>query len=915
VIPKPSRAIYPCQRVAFSLASGFMGYLASLFVSVLAFRKAAKYIRDYKYVIAFLFMCFGFIAIVWHLNLSSGKGYAWTPADLPNHPMGIARGIFPGRVVWMYDPDATSWDQSTGYWWEDNHIDQSVVSKMLSASIKRLTEKSTDSAAWEALFKYFNRNHGKGDIGYQPDEKIAIKLNLVNCDSHGTCDNASYTSPQIVLALLRQLVQNSGVPDSLITCYDVIRLVPSTIFERCHTEFPGVCFVDWEGEDGREKYNRETTCSIHWSEELNSEIGGGNATYLPTCVLEADYIINLANLKGHQLTGVTLCAKNHFGSIDADRDGTPYQYAPKAAGVHPYVAVHDFNFGPEWTFAQRDMETYNPLVDLMGHEHLGEKTLLFMIDGLYGAAHQGVKQREEYCKWLSSPFNNDWPSSLFVSQDGVAIESVGLDFLRSEPNMTEVYGNVDNYLHEAAQADNPPSGTFYDPEDDGTPLSSLGVHEHWNNAVDKKYSRNLGDGEGIELLALGIPWIGSPDSSSIDFNYGLVGESKAGQVKISNPGSVDLTVSSFDITGIDADMFICNQEPFSLSPGENKIVDVGFSPDTAGNYEAILNIDSDGGTVQITLHGKGMFAEPSILSITDVPEDQGNRVEVSWYASYYDFAEEMMYYTLWEKDLQNQWDSVGVMTATQKNPYMMPVPTFGNKTPSSEFWSLFKITANTLDSQIYQSVIDSGYSVDNIPPDVPTGLRAAPAGLSAIQLTWNEVDDDDLHCFKVFRGLEPDFDPSGIDPIAQTGDTLYTDDKVEMQIIYYYRICAVDVNENESGFSEPVSTVIHTSVPDQNSGPVQYALKQNYPNPFNASTILFYELPFDSEVILEIFNMRGQKVKTLVKSMKHRGIHRVIWDGSQDTGYPSPSGIYTYRLSASNGQEKYMAFKKMLFLK
>jgi hypothetical protein len=88
----------------------------------------------------------------------------------------------------------------------------------------------------------------------------------------------------------------------------------------------------------------------------------------------------------------------------------------------------------------------------------------------------------------------------------VAIESVCLDFLRAEQsipgsNIYEVYGKVDNYLHEAALANNAPSGAVYDPEQDGIPLSSLGVHEHWNNNTDKKYSRNLVAGNGIELIA------------------------------------------------------------------------------------------------------------------------------------------------------------------------------------------------------------------------------------------------------------------------------------------------------------------------------------------------------------------------------------------------------------------------------
>ena len=61
-------------------------------------------------------------------------------------------------------------------------------------------------------------------------------------------------------------------------------------------------------------------------------------------------------------------------------------------------------------------------------------------------------------------------------------------------------GGAQDYLHEAALAHDPPSGTFYDPENDGMAMASLGVHEHWNNPEDKQYSRNLGTGDGIELI-------------------------------------------------------------------------------------------------------------------------------------------------------------------------------------------------------------------------------------------------------------------------------------------------------------------------------------------------------------------------------------------------------------------------------
>jgi hypothetical protein len=74
---------------------------------------------------------------------------------------------------------------------------------------------------------------------------------------------------------------------------------------------------------------------------------------------------------------------------------------------------------------------------------------------------------------------------------------------------------VDNYLHEGAQAGNPPSGSFYDPGSTASRLASLGVHEHWNNALDKLYSRNRGGAEGIELLPRGGP-NGDPDGDGMN---------------------------------------------------------------------------------------------------------------------------------------------------------------------------------------------------------------------------------------------------------------------------------------------------------------------------------------------------------------------------------------------------------------
>lgn len=98
------------------------------------------------------------------------------------------------------------------------------------------------------------------------------------------------------------------------------------------------------------------------------------------------------------------------------------------------------------------------------------------------------------------PFDGDWPCSLLGSMDGVAIDCVGTDLLTTEFPDAPDMPYSDMYLLEAAEAGNPPSGTIYDPEGDGTHLQSLGTAEHWNNADDRQYSRNLGRNEGIELV-------------------------------------------------------------------------------------------------------------------------------------------------------------------------------------------------------------------------------------------------------------------------------------------------------------------------------------------------------------------------------------------------------------------------------
>ncbi len=503
VLPKPSRAAYPCQRVAAPLASGFILWAAGIAGSAVLFRHARSLARDSRLIAAAL-CCVAATAVWWTGSspVESAVGGTFIPADPPNQPFGDARGIFPGRVAWVHNPAATTWDGSNGFW--SDHVDQEAVNNMFSQAIRWVSGTSSDSAAWQSIFHYFNNRLARGDRGYLAGEKISIKVNMVQCGvarHHQHPGNAAYNTPQLVLAVLRQLVDKAGVHPADITVYDASNYIPLTIFDLCNADDLGeIRFVDKGGGDGRFQAEPDFSAPIlHADPSVPTR-------WLPRAVSEADYMINLAHLKGHFLAGVTLCAKNQFGSTWVE---SGERFWPGEA-IHSYINAYDWLDHPSWgDILSRPMGSYNPIVEHMGHQHLGEKTLLFLVDGLYSAVHQNESMLNSP-KWQSAPFNDHWTSSVFASLDGVAIDSVCLDFLRSEPTQTfvaDAEGNstADDYLHEAALAHDPPSGSFYDPEEDGAQLTSLGVHEHWNNAADKMYSRNLGIGEGIELISGPLP--------------------------------------------------------------------------------------------------------------------------------------------------------------------------------------------------------------------------------------------------------------------------------------------------------------------------------------------------------------------------------------------------------------------------
>ncbi len=239
VVPKPSRASYPCMQVAMSLAAGFLAYLGTLVLSALSLGLARRSLLARKYGSALILLFVGLSLPLFFGGDVEVARATYPTADHPaNQPTGEPGGIFPGRVVWVHDPDATNENCLPGAyghgWFLDENNDQRVIDRMLSDALTVVSGEVTDTAAWQAVFRYHNGGRGKGAIEYQEGESVFIKINAtsswsgnINPSDFTKVQNEYYgiseTSPHLVLSVLRQLVNVAGVAQEEIWVGDPLR--------------------------------------------------------------------------------------------------------------------------------------------------------------------------------------------------------------------------------------------------------------------------------------------------------------------------------------------------------------------------------------------------------------------------------------------------------------------------------------------------------------------------------------------------------------------------------------------------------------------------------------------------------------------------------------------------------------------
>ncbi|MFQ5627983.1 MAG: FlgD immunoglobulin-like domain containing protein [bacterium] len=362
-------------------------------------------------------------------------------------------------------------------------------------------------------------------------------------------------------------------------------------------------------------------------------------------------------------------------------------------------------------------------------------------------------------------------------------------------------------------------------------------------------------------------------------------------------------------------------------------------------------------------------AAPHILHIDDVEHDQGLQVRVVWQGSAFDKPADfegshsgppgmpITQYSLWRrgpelppvtgpgKTAANKnsmirvasiekmfarrnsvqpgarfkvdndhflWDFITSVPALQFGLYSHVAPTLHDSTAASLGWSHFLVVAHTSDPfQHYFSLPDSGYSKDNIAPE----LLAAKANMTAsgVEIAWQIADAPDVVSVAIYRGETNGFSPErAIFNGLVNGSNRGTYLDAAGTSGNFYRIILTDDAGNQT-ISEEINPLA-SGIVDRTQGnaiPEEFILDQNYPNPFNPSTKIAFGLPQAGPVKLEIFDLAGKRIATLVNTALPAGYYETTWAGMDRFGNALPSGVYIYYLQ-SNAEKR---IKKMTLVK
>ncbi len=429
-----------------------------------------------------------------------------------------------------------------------------------------------------------------------------------------------------------------------------------------------------------------------------------------------------------------------------------------------------------------------------------------------------------------------------------------------------------------------------------------------------------GIGDGTFAPAKSVPAASQPRSVAVgDLN----GDGIADLVVADYAGAVSILFGQG--SGGFGDGTFSAPVPFPAGPNATDVAIADLNADGLPDL-AVPNYLTN--SVSVLLHGCGVppppppGPAPTLTAVRDVPNDQGGRVFVTWLRSGLDGPPQPQItgYRVWRRimplaaqaravspgELKSRevrtrlmpgpngvtvtyWEALITLPAEQLEGYGYTAPTTQDSMRGSNPYTAFFITALTPNPSVfYESNVDSGYSVDNLPPAQPTGLVARFAG-DGVSLKWLANREADLDLYHVYRGPSADFQPGPWSLVGAEAQTAYTDDQ-GMQSSYY-KVAAVDRHGNEgpATLAAPVSTTGATI-----EAAASFALRGVTPNPTHdgAFTISF-TLPTSEPARLAVFDLAGRRIWDQAIGQQTAGPHTFAIDRSEALA----TGVYLVQLT------------------
>jgi tripartite motif-containing protein 71 len=237
------------------------------------------------------------------------------------------------------------------------------------------------------------------------------------------------------------------------------------------------------------------------------------------------------------------------------------------------------------------------------------------------------------------------------------------------------------------------------------------------------------------------------------------------------------------------------------------------------------------------------------------------------------------------------WDFVQVLPAFGQPEYNLIAPTLADSTIAEGMhWSVFFVRAATAAPLTYfDSAADSGYSLDNLAPNIPSGFVATVVQGGNVDLHWLPVASADFRYFSLHRGLGTAFTPDSGNLMAQLTGTTYSDLGAS-GAGWSYKLSATDFSGNRSDFA--MATVSATDT-DRDDPTLDFAATIASSNPARALIVVRYSIPRSSHVTIQVFDPRGRMVRELMRSADIQpGLYVATWDGRDHSGNEVSTGVY-----------------------